>query len=243
LPQLVMIRHGESDWNRQNRFTGWVDVDLSETGLAQARLAGELLRARGLRFDTTFTSVLKRAIRTLWIVLDEIDQMWLPQVVDWRLNERHYGALQGLNKAETAERHGKEQVHVWRRSFDVPPPPLALDDPMHPANDPRYAKLPPKVLPATESLKITLGRVMPAWDEAVAPRLRAGENVLIAAHGNSLRALAKHLFAIGDQEIVGLEIPTGNPILIELDDKLAPLGARYLDETRAGPLPAIEGAL
>ena len=239
MPVLVMIRHGESDWNRQNRFTGWVDVDLSETGLAQARLAGQLLQAQGLRFDRAYSSVLKRAIRTLWTVLDAIDQMWLPQTTDWRLNERHYGGLQGLDKAETAARHGDAQVHVWRRSFDVPPPPLALDDPMHPANDPRYAKLPRAVLPATESLKITLARVMPAWDEAIAPALAAGENVLIAAHGNSLRALAKHLFGIGDQEIVGLEIPTGNPILIELDAALKPLSARYLDESRAGPLPTL----
>jgi 2,3-bisphosphoglycerate-dependent phosphoglycerate mutase len=232
-----MIRHGESDWNRQNRFTGWVDVDLSEAGIAQARRSGELLRETGLAFDITFTSVLKRAIRTLWIVLDELDRMWLPQVTDWRLNERHYGGLQGLNKAETAARHGDEQVHIWRRSFDVPPPPLALDDPMHPAHDPRYANVPKELLPATESLKITLDRVMPAWGERIAPELRAGRNVLIAAHGNSLRALAKHLFGIGDQEIVGLEIPTGNPILLELDEALRPLTARYLDADRAGPLP------
>jgi 2,3-bisphosphoglycerate-dependent phosphoglycerate mutase len=239
MPHLVMIRHGESDWNKQNRFTGWVDVDLSETGIVQARRSGELLRETGLTFDIAFTSVLKRAIRTLWIVLDELDRMWIPQIPNWRLNERHYGALQGLNKAETAARHGDAQVHIWRRSFDIPPPPLAPDDPMHPGHDPRYAKLPPELLPATESLKITLGRVMPSWDEAIAPRLREGQNVLIAAHGNSLRALAKHLFGIGDQEIVGLEIPTGNPILIELDAALKPLSARYLDEGRAGPLPKL----
>jgi 2,3-bisphosphoglycerate-dependent phosphoglycerate mutase len=239
VPHLVMIRHGESDWNKQNRFTGWVDVDLSETGIVQARRSGELLRETGLTFDIAFTSVLKRAIRTLWIVLDELDRMWIPQIPNWRLNERHYGALQGLNKAETAARHGDAQVHIWRRSFDIPPPPLAPDDPMHPGHDPRYAKLPPELLPATESLKITLGRVMPSWDEAIAPRLLEGQNVLIAAHGNSLRALAKHLFGIGDQEIVGLEIPTGNPILIELDADLKPLSARYLDEGRAGPLPKL----
>jgi 2,3-bisphosphoglycerate-dependent phosphoglycerate mutase len=239
VPHLVMIRHGESDWNKQNRFTGWVDVDLSQTGIAQARRSGELLRETGLTFDIAFTSVLKRAIRTLWIVLDELDRMWIPQIPNWRLNERHYGALQGLNKAETAAKHGDKQVHVWRRSFDIPPPPLADDDPMHPCHDPRYAKVPPELLPATESLKITLERVMPSWDEATAPRLREGQNVLIAAHGNSLRALAKHLFGIGDQEIVGLEIPTGNPILIELDADLKPLSARYLDEGRAGPLPKL----
>jgi 2,3-bisphosphoglycerate-dependent phosphoglycerate mutase len=234
-----MIRHGESDWNRQNRFTGWVDVDLSETGLAQARRSGELLKETGIAFDVAFTSVLKRAIRTLWIVLDELDRMWLPQTVLWRLNERHYGGLQGLNKAETAAKHGDEQVHIWRRSFDVPPPPLAMDDPMHPAHDPRYANVPKELLPATESLKITLERVMPAWDEAIAPELRAGRDVLIAAHGNSLRALAKHLFGMGDQEIVGLEIPTGNPILVELDRGLKPRVARYLDTDRAGPLPTL----
>jgi 2,3-bisphosphoglycerate-dependent phosphoglycerate mutase len=239
LPKLVMIRHGESDWNRQNRFTGWVDVDLSEAGVAQARLAAELLNAEGIKPDVAFTSVLKRAIRTLWIVLDGLDRMWLPQTTDWRLNERHYGALQGLNKAETAAKHGDEQVRVWRRSFDVPPPPLAPDDPQHPANDPRYAGLPREALPATESLKVTLGRVMPAWDDALAPALRDGREVLVAAHGNSLRALAKHLFGIGDREIVGLEIPTGNPIVVDLDGGLRPRSARYLDASRAGPLPKV----
>ncbi len=234
-----MIRHGESDWNRQNRFTGWVDVDLSEAGVAQARLAAELLNAEGIKPDVAFTSVLKRAIRTLWIVLDGLDRMWLPQTTDWRLNERHYGALQGLNKAETAAKHGDEQVRVWRRSFDVPPPPLAPDDPQHPANDPRYAGLPREALPATESLKVTLGRVMPAWDDALAPALRDGREVLVAAHGNSLRALAKHLFGIGDREIVGLEIPTGNPIVVDLDGGLRPRSARYLDASRAGPLPKV----
>ncbi len=238
MPHLVMIRHGESDWNRENRFTGWVDVDLSETGVAQARLAGDLLKAEGIAPDLAFTSVLKRAIRTLWIVLDGVDRMWLPQVTDWRLNERHYGALQGLNKAETAAKHGDEQVHVWRRSFDLPPPPLAPDDPTHPANDPRYAGLPPEVLPAAESLKTTLGRVMPAWEDTLAPALRDGRDVLVAAHGNSLRALAKHLFGIGDREIVGLEIPTGNPIVVDLDEGLRPRSARYLDASRPGPLPA-----
>jgi 2,3-bisphosphoglycerate-dependent phosphoglycerate mutase len=234
-----MIRHGESDWNLQNRFTGWVDVDLSETGVAQARRSGELLRAEGIAFDLAFTSVLKRAIRTLWIVLDELDRMWLPQVANWRLNERHYGALQGLNKAETAAKHGDDQVKIWRRSFDITPPPLALDDPMHPSQDPRYAGLPADLLPATESLKITLDRVMPYWGEAIAPQLREGRNVIVAAHGNSLRALAKHLFEIGDQDIIGLEIPTGNPILIDLDPSLQPVSARYLDSDRAGKLPQL----
>jgi 2,3-bisphosphoglycerate-dependent phosphoglycerate mutase len=237
VPHLAMIRHGESDWNLENRFTGWVDVDLSATGLAQAAKAGVLLRAEKIEFDQAFTSVLKRAIRTLWIVLEGLDRMWLPQTASWRLNERHYGALQGLNKAETAAKHGKEQVHVWRRSFDVPPPPLALDDAMHPSHDPRYRGVPDDLLPATESLKITLDRVMPYWSEAIAPELARGRNVLIAAHGNSLRALAKHLFEIGDAEIIGLEIPTGNPILIELDDALAPVSARYLDHERAAALP------
>jgi 2,3-bisphosphoglycerate-dependent phosphoglycerate mutase len=234
-----MIRHGESDWNRQNRFTGWIDVDLSENGVAQARLAGRLLKAEGLAPDVAFTSVLKRAIRTLWLVLDGIDRMWLPQTTDWRLNERHYGALQGLNKAETAAKHGDEQVLIWRRSFDTPPPPLSLDDPNHPAKDPRYAGLPTAVLPGAESLKTTLARVMPAWDDAIAPPLRAGREVLVAAHGNSLRALTKHLFGIDDEKIIGLEIPTGNPILVALDDQLRPRSARYLDASRAGPLPEL----
>lgn len=239
MPYLAMIRHGLSTWNAENRFTGWVDVDLSEEGVEQAQRAGDLLRAEAIEFDHAFTSVLKRAIRTLWIALDRMDRMWLPQTTDWRLNERHYGALQGLNKAETAAKHGDEQVKIWRRSFDVPPPPLSLDDPMHPAQDPRYRDVPAAILPATESLKVTLDRVMPYWSEAIAPRLQDGQNVLIAAHGNSLRALAKHLFEIGDQEIIGLEIPTGNPILIELDSGLRPVAARYLDPDRAGPLPAI----
>ena len=239
MPVLVMVRHGESDWNKQNRFTGWIDVDLSESGVEQARLAGRLLRAENLRFDLAYTSVLKRAIRTLWIVLDELDLMWLPEFKSWRLNERHYGGLQGLNKAETAARHGDEQVHVWRRSYDVPPPPLADDDPSHPRHDPRYRDVPPELLPGGESLKITLERVMPIWQERLAPALREGKNLLIAAHGNSLRALAKHLFAISDEAIPGLEIPTGNPLLIELTDDLCPRTARYLDASRAGPVPKV----
>jgi 2,3-bisphosphoglycerate-dependent phosphoglycerate mutase len=239
MPVLVMVRHGESDWNKQNRFTGWIDVDLSESGVEQARLAGRLLKAESLRLDLAYTSVLKRAIRTLWIVLDELDMMWLPEVKSWRLNERHYGGLQGLNKAETAARHGDEQVHVWRRSYDVPPPPLADDDPSHPRHDPRYRDVPPGLLPGGESLKITLERVMPIWQERLEPSLREGKNLLIAAHGNSLRALAKHLFAISDEAIPSLEIPTGNPLLIELTDDLKPLTVRYLDTSRAGPVPKV----
>ena len=239
MPVLVMVRQGESDWNKQNRFTGWIDVDLSESGVEQARLAGRLLKAENLRFDLAYTSVLKRAIRTLWIVLDELDLMWLPEFKSWRLNERHYGGLQGLNKAETAARHGDEQVHVWRRSYDVPPPPLAEDDPSHPRHDPRYRDVPPELLPGGESLKITLERVMPIWQERLAPALREGKNLLIAAHGNSLRALAKHLFAISDEAIPGLEIPTGNPLLIELSDDLKPQAVRYLDTSRAGPVPKV----
>jgi 2,3-bisphosphoglycerate-dependent phosphoglycerate mutase len=239
MPVLVMVRHGESDWNKQNRFTGWIDVDLSESGVEQARLAGRLLKAESLRFDLAYTSVLKRAIRTLWIVLDELDMMWLPEFKSWRLNERHYGGLQGLNKAETAARHGDEQVRVWRRSYDVPPPPLADDDPSHPRHDPRYRDVPPELLPGGESLKITLERVMPIWQERLAPALREGKNLLIAAHGNSLRALAKHLFGISDEAIPGLEIPTGNPLLIELTDDLRPRTVRYLDASRAGPVPKI----
>ena len=231
MPVLVMVRHGESDWNKQNRFTGWIDVDLSESGVEQARLAGRLLKAEDLRLDLAYTSVLKRAIRTLWIVLDELDMMWLPEVKSWRLNERHYGGLQGLNKAETAARHGDEQVRVWRRSYDVPPPPLADDEPSHPRHDPRYRDVPPGLLPGGESLKITLERVMPIWQERLEPSLREGKNLLIAAHGNSLRALAKHLFAISDEAIPGLEIPTGNPLLIELDRR---------PEAADGPLPRRE---
>lgn len=239
MPYLAMIRHGESKWNRENRFTGWIDVELSETGVEQAGRAGELLRAEGIEFDLAFTSVLKRAIRTLWIALDRMDRMWLPQTTNWRLNERHYGGLQGLNKAETAAKHGAEQVHIWRRSFDVPPPALSLDDPTHPSHDPRYRGVSAELLPSAESLKVTLGRVMPYWDEAIAPQLHAGRNVLIAAHGNSLRALAKHLFGVGDQDIIGLEIPTGNPILLDLDTRLVPVSARYLDESRIGKLPPL----
>lgn len=237
---LVLLRHGESEWNRANRFTGWVDVDLSERGRAEAQRGGRELKAEGLQVDLAFTSVLKRAIRTLWIALDELDQMWLPVTRAWQLNERHYGGLQGLNKAETARKYGEEQVHVWRRSFDIPPPPLAPLDPMNPALDRRYRDLDPSILPLTESLKITLGRVMPYWSSVIVPRMR-GRTVLIAAHGNSLRALIKHLNRISDEDIAGLNIPTGVPRLYRLDDDLNVLEDRYLGDPNA--IAAAEAAV
>lgn len=225
---LVLLRHGESDWNRENRFTGWTDVDLSPAGVKEARAAGELLHADGFRFDLAFTSVLKRAIRTLWLTLDVMDLMWIPVEKSWRLNERHYGALQGLNKAETAAKFGDAQVLTWRRSYDTPPPALEPGDPRHAGGDPRYASLAPQELPLTECLKDTVARVMPYWDSAIAPSIRAGRRVLIAAHGNSLRALVKYLDRMGDAEIVGLNIPTGVPLVYELDASLKPLRHRYL---------------
>ena len=228
--QLVLLRHGESDWNRENRFTGWTDVDLSETGLAEAHEAGRLLREGGYEFDIAFTSVLRRAIRTLWIALDELDRMWLPVVQSWRLNERHYGALQGLNKAETAAKFGDEQVHLWRRSYDVPPPPLPADDERSPGRDRRYAGLTPDELPRSESLKDTVARFLPAWHEQIAPEIRAGRRVLIAAHGNSLRALVKYLDDIPDEEIPALNIPTGVPLVYELDANLRPERHYYLGD-------------
>ncbi|HEY7937212.1 MAG TPA: 2,3-diphosphoglycerate-dependent phosphoglycerate mutase [Candidatus Limnocylindrales bacterium] len=228
--QLVLLRHGESDWNRENRFTGWTDVDLSETGLAEAHEAGRLLREGGYEFDIAFTSVLRRAIRTLWIALDELDRMWLPVVNSWRLNERHYGALQGLNKAETAARFGDEQVHLWRRSYDVPPPPLPADDERNPGRDRRYAGLTPDELPRSESLKDTVARFLPAWHEQIAPEIQAGRRVLIAAHGNSLRALVKYLDDIPDEEIPALNIPTGVPLVYELDASLRPERHYYLGD-------------
>jgi 2,3-bisphosphoglycerate-dependent phosphoglycerate mutase len=230
---LVLLRHGQSAWNLENRFTGWNDQDLSENGLAEARAAGELLRAEGYEFDVAYTSVLKRAIRTLWITLDGLDRMWIPVVRSWRLNERHYGALQGLDKKETVERHGKEQVQIWRRSFDTPPPPLDQDDPRHPRFDPRYAGVPAELLPASESLKDTIARFLPLWEGEIAPAIRAGKRVLIAAHGNSLRALVKHLDGISDEAITGLNIPTAIPLLYQLDDDLRPLGSRYLGDAEA----------
>lgn len=237
MPMLALLRHGQSAWNLENRFTGWQDVDLSERGETEAAKAGQLLAHAGVAFDLAYASVLKRAIRTLWLALEQMDRVWLPEIKDWRLNERSYGALTGLNKTETAEKHGAEQVHVWRRSYDVPPPPLALDDPRHPRHDRRYKDLSPEQLPATESLKTTLERVLPCWNDDIAPHAHAGANLLIAAHGNSLRALVKHLFAVADDDIVHVEIPTGNPLLIELTPTLEVVAARYLDEERAAPLP------
>jgi 2,3-bisphosphoglycerate-dependent phosphoglycerate mutase len=225
--KIVLLRHGESAWNRENRFTGWTDVDLTEVGREQARQAGKLITEAGLKCDLAFTSVLKRAIRTLWIALDEMDRMWIPVQRSWRLNERHYGALQGLNKAETAAKFGEEQVRIWRRSYDVPPPPLEVDDPRHPRNDPRYAGLPPEQLPVTESLKSTVARLLPFWHESIAPSVREGKTILIAAHGNSLRSLVKYLEDVPDDKIVELEIPTGRPLVYELDAGLRPLRPHY----------------
>ena len=228
--KLVLLRHGESDWNRENRFTGWTDVDLSATGIEEARAAGRLLRQEKYCFDQAFTSVLKRAIRTLWLTLDEMDLMWLPVEKTWRLNERHYGALQGLNKAETAAKFGDQQVLVWRRSYDTPPPALEPGDPRNPAGDPRYAELAREGLPLTECLKDTVARVLPFWDGAIAPAIRAGKRVLVAAHGNSLRALVKYLDQISETDIVGLNIPTGIPLVYELDAGLRPLKHYYLGD-------------
>lgn len=225
---LVLLRHGESDWNRENRFTGWTDVDLSERGVTEARAAGELLRADGFGFDLAYTSVLKRAVRTLWLALDAMDLMWIPVEKSWRLNERHYGALQGLNKAETAAKFGEAQVLQWRRSYDTPPPALEAGDPRHAAADPRYAALSADEMPLTECLKDTVARVMPYWESTIAPSIRAGRKVLVAAHGNSLRALVKYLDGMSDADIVGLNIPTGVPLVYELDAALKPLRHRYL---------------
>jgi 2,3-bisphosphoglycerate-dependent phosphoglycerate mutase len=225
---LVLVRHGQSIWNMENRFTGWTDVDLTEQGKEEARFAGRQLLAEKFQFDVAFTSVLKRAIRTLWIILDEMDLMYLPYEIAWQLNERHYGALQGLNKAEMTLKYGKEQVHLWRRSYDVPPPPLDWDDPRHPRFDPRYKNVDPKLLPSCESLKMTLERVLPYWHEKIAPRLQVGERVLIVAHGNSLRALVKYLDNISDEEIPELNIPTGIPLAYALDKDLKVISRRYL---------------
>jgi 2,3-bisphosphoglycerate-dependent phosphoglycerate mutase len=227
---LILLRHGQSAWNLENRFTGWTDVDLSEAGVEEAHEAGRLIRDAGLDVDTAFTSVLRRAIRTLWIVLDELDRMWLPVDPDWRLNERHYGALQGLDKAETADRFGEDQVRIWRRSFDTPPPVLEDGDPRLPAADPRYAGIDPAALPRSESLEDTIARVRPSWEARIAPAIRSGRRVLISAHGNSLRALVKDLDQMSDADIVGLDIPTGIPLVYELDDDLRPLGHHYLGD-------------
>jgi 2,3-bisphosphoglycerate-dependent phosphoglycerate mutase len=231
--KLVLLRHGQSIWNLENLFTGWIDVDLSQQGLLEAQEAGRLLKAEGIPFDIAFTSVLKRAIRTLWIALDEMDMMWLPVERTWRLNERHYGALQGLDKAQTVEKHGAEQVKIWRRSYDIPPPPLNRDDPNHPRFDRRYAGVPTGEMPSSESLKDTLARVLPFWNARIAPELSAGRNVLVAAHGNSLRALVKMLDGMSDAAIVELNIPTGVPLLYELDGALKPKSSRYLGDQEA----------
>jgi 2,3-bisphosphoglycerate-dependent phosphoglycerate mutase len=226
--KLVLVRHGESVWNKENRFTGWTDVDLSEKGLEEAKRGGQRLKAEGYTFDIAFTSVLKRAIRTLWITLDQLDQMWLPVTHTWRLNERHYGGLQGLNKAETAAKYGEDQVLIWRRSYDVPPPVLDKNDPRYPVLDPRYRNMDKKDIPLTECLKDTVARFMPCWNDMIVPTLKSGKKVIIAAHGNSLRALVKHLDAISDKEIVSLNIPTGIPLVYELDDGLKPVKHYYL---------------
>jgi 2,3-bisphosphoglycerate-dependent phosphoglycerate mutase len=231
--KVVLLRHGESTWNQENRFTGWTDVDLSENGRQEAATAGRLLKEEGFVFDVAYTSVLKRAIRTLWIVLDEIDQMWLPVHRHWRLNERHYGALQGLNKAETAAKHGAAQTKVWRRSYDIPPPALTPDDERYPGHDPRYARLAPGELPLTECLKDTVTRFLPYWHETIAPAVQRGERVLITAHGNSLRALVKYLDDISDGAIVELNIPTGIPLVYELDRDLRPIRSTYLGDPEA----------
>ena len=225
--KLVLLRHGESAWNRENRFTGWTDVDLSPKGVDEARAGGRLLRSGGYEFDLAFTSVLKRAIRTLWIALEELDRLWLPVEKSWRLNERHYGALQGLNKSEMAAKFGEKQVHEWRRSYDTPPPALAADDQRYEGRDARYAGI---EVPRTECLKDTVARVIPYWSSAIAPAVRAGRRTLVAAHGNSLRALVKHLDGIGDAEIVGLNIPTGIPLVYELDAELKPVKHYYLGD-------------
>ncbi|NND36363.1 MAG: 2,3-diphosphoglycerate-dependent phosphoglycerate mutase, partial [Gammaproteobacteria bacterium] len=227
----LLCRHGQSDWNLKNLFTGWKDVDLTEQGNQEAIDAGRLLRELGYDFDIAYTSVLKRAIRTLWHITDQMDLMWIPVVRDWRLNERHYGALQGLNKAETAAKYGDEQVHIWRRSYDIPPPPMAEDDERHPRFDPRYRGI--GNLPGSESLKLTLERVMPCWDDLIAPDLKAGKNVLISAHGNSLRALVKMLDGVSDDEITQFNIPTGIPLAYELDDDLKPLSREFLGDPEA----------
>ena len=230
--KLVLMRHGQSQWNLENRFTGWTDVDLTDKGREEARKAGELLKAEGYTFDLAFTSVLKRAIRTLWIVLDELDLMWIPVTRSWRLNERHYGALQGLNKAETAQKFGEQQVLIWRRSYATPPDPLPAGDPRHPAGDPRYASLAPEEIPATECLKDTVARVVPFWEGTIKPAVASGKKVLVAAHGNSLRALVKHIDGISDEDIVGLNIPTGRPLVYEFDDDMKPIRHYYLGDAK-----------
>jgi len=236
--KLVLLRHGESIWNKENLFTGWTDVDLSDTGLEEADRGAKDLKEAGFTFDLAFTSVLKRAIRTLWIVQDDLDLMWIPVERNWRLNERHYGALQGLNKADTAKEYGPEQVHIWRRSYDVPPPPLSADDPRNPRVDPRYRDVDPLLLPVTECLKDTLERVMPYWHDVIIPSIKGGKKVIIAAHGNSLRALVKHLDHISDEDITGLNIPTGIPLVYELDEDCRAIRHYYLGDPEAAKAAA-----
>jgi 2,3-bisphosphoglycerate-dependent phosphoglycerate mutase len=236
--KLVLIRHGESTWNLENRFTGWTDVDLTPTGVEQARNAGRLLKAEGYEFDVAYTSVLKRAIRTLWLTLDEMDRTWLPVLKNWRLNERHYGALQGLNKADMAKQYGDAQVLVWRRSYDTPPPALEATDARSERSDPRYAKLDPTDVPLTECLKDTVARVMPFWNESMAPAIKAGKRIVVAAHGNSIRALVKYLDNISETDIVGLNIPNGSPLVYELDENLKPIRHYYLGDAEAAAAAA-----
>lgn len=236
MAQLALVRHGQSQWNLEDRFTGWWDVDLTPAGEGEAKASGQFLKATGVDFSCAYTSVQKRAIRTLYLALGEMDRLWLPVIKDWHLNERHYGGLTGLNKKETAAKHGDEQVKVWRRSFDIPPPEMVAGGEFDLSKDRRYQGL---NIPATESLKTTLDRVLPYWDSEIAPKLKAGENIVIAAHGNSLRAIVKHLFKVPDSEITEVEIPTGNPLLIDLDASLKVKSARYLDAARAKPLPPV----
>jgi 2,3-bisphosphoglycerate-dependent phosphoglycerate mutase len=239
MPSLVLLRHGQSQWNLENRFTGWMDVNLTTLGEDQAREAGRLIGASGIELGQAFSSLQTRAIRTLWLALEQMDCCWMPEEKSWRLNERHYGALTGLDKAETTAKHGEEQVRIWRRSYDVPPPPQELSDPFHPSHDRRYSDVPKADFPNCESLAMTLDRVLPFWSDTIVPALHE-KNVVIAAHGNSLRAIVKHLFGLDESQIMDVEIPTGNPLLIDLDQALMPQGARYLDSSRAQSLPAIE---
>jgi 2,3-bisphosphoglycerate-dependent phosphoglycerate mutase len=236
MAQLALVRHGQSQWNLEDRFTGWWDVDLTPVGENEGRASGQLLKQTGIDFSRAYTSVQKRAIRTLYFALGEMDRVWLPVTKDWHLNERHYGGLTGLNKKETAAKHGDDQVKVWRRSFDIPPPDMVAGSEFDLASDPRYRGI---AIPKTESLKTTLARVLPYWTAEIAPKLKAGENIVVAAHGNSLRAIVKHLFEVPDSEITEVEIPTGNPLLIELDNSLKVKSARYLDTARAKPLPQV----
>jgi len=240
MTKLILVRHGQSQWNLENRFTGWVDVDLTEEGIAEANKAGELIMKEGIQFDAAFTSYQKRAIKTLWLALEGIDQMYIPVTKDWHLNERHYGGLTSLNKQETRDKHGDEQVHIWRRSFDVPPPQIDESHEYHPSKEVKYSHIAPSELPTGESLKITTERVLPYYKSQIVPHLNAGSNLIISAHGNSLRALMKEIFGVPDDDIPGFEFPTGNPLLLDMDEKtLKPKSARYLDESRAKELPEV----